>query len=52
MSHVMRKPAFSIYAKTKAQISCTVNVQLISAFCFCYIDSTISLLSKLKISSF
>ena len=30
----MRKPAFSIYAKTKAQISCKVTEQLISDLVF------------------
>ena len=30
----MRKPDFCIYAKTKAQISCAVTAQLISAFIF------------------
>ena len=40
MSSVLRKPA---YSKTIAQIT----TQLISAFCFNYIDSTIPLLSKL-----
>ena len=34
MSRVMRKPAFSIYAKTKPQISFTVTAKLISAFVF------------------
>ena len=33
MSHVMRKTVFA-YAKTKAQISCAVTAQLISAFVF------------------
>ena len=57
LSHVMRKPDFCI-AKTKAQISCAVTAQLISAFvfatyrttdlrlCFRYTDSTIHLLFK------
>ena len=40
MSSDLRKPA---YSKTIAQIT----TQLISAFCFHYIDSTIHLLSKL-----
>ena len=40
------------YAKTKGQISCSVTVQLISAFVtFGYIDSTIPLLPKYKIPS-
>ena len=33
MSRDMRKPDFA-YVKTKTQISCTVAVQLISAFVF------------------
>ena len=33
LSHVIRKPDFA-YAKTKAQISCAVTAQLISAFVF------------------
>ena len=41
---VMRKPAW------KMQISCAVTLQLISNF-FCYIESTVPLLSKSKISS-
>ena len=39
------KTGFFAHAKTKAQISCTVNAQLISAFVF-YTDGTIHLLSK------
>ena len=47
----MRKPDFA-YVKTKAQISCTATVQLISAFVFHYIDCTIPLLSiSIKASS-
>ena len=34
MSCVIRKPAFNIYAKTKAHISGMVTMQLISAFDF------------------
>ena len=34
MSRIMRKPDFCIYVKTKAQISCAVTAQLISAFVF------------------
>ena len=34
MSRVVRKPAFCIYAKTKAQISFAVIAKLISAFVF------------------
>ena len=34
MSHIMRKPTFCIYAKTKTQISFTVTANLISAFGF------------------
>ena len=34
MSQVMRRPSFYIYVKIKALISCTVTVQLISAFIF------------------
>ena len=33
LSHVVRKPAFGI-CEIKAQIRCTVTVQLISAFVF------------------
>ena len=33
LSLVMRKPFFA-YAKTKTQISCVVNAQVISAFVF------------------
>ena len=36
------KPAFCIYAKTKAQISCAANAQLIGAL-LRYIDRTIPL---------
>ena len=43
----MRKPAFP-YAKTKAHLSCVVNVQLISAFVFAKIDNTIPLLTNPK----
>ena len=50
LSHVMRIPAFA-YAKTNLQISCAITVQLISALCFRYIDSTIPLLPKSKILS-
>ena len=46
MSHVMRKPAFA-YAKTKAQISCTVCAAD-QCLCFRYIDSTIPLVSKIR----
>ena len=46
MSRVMRKPAICIYAETKEQISCATDQRL----CFCYIDSTISHLSKTEIS--
>ena len=34
MNHVVRKPAFCIYAKTKTQISFAVTAKLISAFVF------------------
>ena len=45
------KTRFS-HVKTKAPISCTVTAQLIRAFVFAiYIDSTIPLLPKSKISS-
>ena len=37
-----------VHAKTKAQINCTAD----QCLCFCYMDSTIPLLSKSKISSF
>ena len=47
----MRKPVFFAYAKTKMQTSCSVIVQLISAFVFYDIDSTIPLLSKSEVSS-
>ena len=43
----MRKFVFCIYAKTKAQISLTVD----QYFCFHYTDSTIPLLSESEISS-
>ena len=43
----MRKSVFA-YAITKAQISCVVNVQLISDF---ELDNTIPLLPKAKFSS-
>ena len=46
----MRKPAFA-YAKTKRQISCALTAQLISALCFCYIDSTNPLFPNSEISS-
>ena len=40
------------FAKTKGQISCAVTVQLADQrLCFHYIDSTIPLLPKSKISS-
>ena len=39
------------YAKTNAQISCNVTVQLISIFVLFYITSTIPLLPKSEISS-
>ena len=47
----MRKPFFFAYAKTKPQISCAVTAQVISAFVFHYMDSTILLLFKSEISS-
>ena len=34
MSHVMRKPTFCLYKKTKVQISFAVTAKLISAFVF------------------
>ena len=40
------------YAKTNTLISCAVTAQLISSLCFRYIDSTIPLLPKSKISNF
>ena len=36
LSPVVRKPAFFIYAKTKAQISFAVTAKLISAFVFAF----------------
>ena len=39
------------YAKTKAQISYAETAQLISPFCFCFINSRIPVLPKSKISS-
>ena len=39
------------YAKTKTQISCAVTAQLISAFVFCYTDSTIFLKPKFQASN-
>ena len=48
----MRKPAFSHMRKQKAQIRCTVTVQLISAFVFVsYINSTIPLFPRYDFSS-
>ena len=44
----MRKSDFYISKKSKAQISCTVTAQRL---CFRYIDSTLPLLPKSKISS-
>ena len=41
----------SAWAKTKAPISFALTAELISAFVFFYMDSTIPLLSKSKISS-
>ena len=32
MSRIMKNPFFCIYAKTKAQISCTLTMQLINGF--------------------
>ena len=45
----MRKPAFCTYAKTKTQIS--FNREADQRLCFRYIDSTIPLLPKYKVSS-
>ena len=46
------KTYFFVYAKTKAQFSCEVTSQLISASrCFRYIDRTNPLFSKFEISS-
>ena len=45
------KPQRFAYAKTKTQISFAVTAKLISAFVFEYIDCTIPLLAKSKISS-
>ena len=50
LSYILRN-LLPAYAKTKAQISCTESAQLISAFVFYYIDSTIPLLPKSDISS-
>ena len=47
LSRVMRKSAFCIYAKTKAQICFAVTAKLISAFVFRYIDSTTPLLPEI-----
>ena len=49
--HCIKKKK-SANAKTKAQISCAVTAQLISDFCFRYMDSTISLLLKSKMPCF
>ena len=46
----MRKPTFCICEK-KTQISFAVNREADQRLCFRYIDSTIPLLSKSKISS-
>ena len=46
----MRKQAVA-YVKTKPQISCAIVAQLISAFGFFYMDSTITILSKSENSS-
>ena len=48
---VTYKPRLFAYAKTKAQISCAVTAQLISA-CFRYKDSTITLLLISKVQDF
>ena len=40
------------YVKTKTQTSFAVTAKLISAFCFHYRDSTITLLLKSKVSCF
>ena len=44
------KTCFFAYAKIKAQICRTLTAHLISAFGFCYIDSTIPLLPKYEVS--
>ena len=46
LSHIMRKQASCICAKTKVQINCAADQRL----CFRYIHSTIPLLSKSEIS--
>ena len=50
MSRIMRKAVFCI-CENEVRISFMATVQLISAFWFCCIDSTIPLLSKSKVSS-
>ena len=53
LSRIIRKPAFRICEKTKAQISCTVARSRAAdkPVYFRYRDSTIPLLPKIKISS-
>ena len=50
MSRVMRKPAFCI-CENKAADQLRSNCVADQRLCFCFIDSTISLLSKSEISS-
>ena len=50
MSLVMRKPAFCICENKAADQLCS-NRTADQCLCFCYIDSTIPLLSKSEISS-
>ena len=52
LNHIMRETGFRKCEKTKVQVNCMVTAQLICAFVFCYIDSTIPLLSKSKILGF
>ena len=48
VSRVMRKSAFCIYVKTKAQISCCAYH---AAFRYIHVDSTIPMLHQLEIAS-
>ena len=50
-SRVMRKPFFFAYAKNKGTDQMRSNCAADQCLCFHYIDSTIPLLSKSKISS-
>ena len=49
LSHLMRRPAFA-YTKTKMQISCAGNSTADRCLCSLYINSTIPIIPKSKIS--